>query len=54
MNQQGPFYCCRCNKRLPVNAIDGRVVVFCRHCRSENVLDSAPQAKFRQQIEVKA
>lgn len=54
MTQEGPFFCYRCNKRLPINAIEGRVVVFCRHCKAENVLVSAQSPKFRQQIIAKA
>lgn len=51
---EGPFYCHRCNKRLPINRVEGRVVAFCRHCRAETVLEELPAPKFRQQVVAKA
>lgn len=49
---QAIFKCWRCNKRLPVDAIDGQiaVIVHCGHCRAQNRLQ---QLSFRQQVEYK-
>ncbi len=55
MTQQ-VFKCWKCNKRLPVDDVEGEIkaVVYCGHCRSSNRLESVPVPKFRTKIEVKA
>jgi len=55
MTQQ-VFRCHKCNKRLPVDDVDGEIkaVVHCHYCRAPNRLEMGPPPKFRTQIEVKA
>lgn len=54
MTDTGPFFCRHCNKRLPINRLEGRAVVFCRHCKGENVLETPSHPTFRREIVSKA
>jgi len=56
MTAEQVFRCWKCNKRLPVDVVEGEIkaLVHCHYCRSPNRLEEKLPAKFRTQIEVKA